>query len=302
MPSKREVPAEKLEALARYNATLGFSDDPKVKTLRAPRTRFSKAPPVPKKKKKKMTPAEFRDSVMEMYRLEHLKKAEDVPAYDVTKATRYPAAPMSTRLGDERLQHILKRYEYVMKPQGISPGELKSWRVNIMYMTTEQLAALVRVNERTIRNWESGTSEIPFSMWWMMHSTLQDPDFFLTRPGFHDFYVDYDRTNGEPMLCSYTWPDIKATPTSLYFNQAALSKVGQLQSQVRQLEEKVDQMTAENTRLRQMLKAGTVATELAAMHAHIGGLLKQMHTADIVAFPETEPAGQVVDFPRQASA
>jgi hypothetical protein len=61
-------------------------------------------------------------------------------------------------------------------------------------------------------------------------------------------------------------------------------------------------MTAENTQLRQMLKAGTVAAELAVMHAHIGGLLKQMHTADIVAFPETEPAGQVVDFPRQASA
>jgi len=290
---------DKAAALARYNAAQGHSDDPKVKPLRAPRR--AKAP-APAKRKKGMTPQELRDSVMTMYRLQHLQKAEDLPPYDVTSSTRYPAAPMSTRLGDERLQHILKRYEWVMKPQGVSPVELKHWREHFMCMTLGQLAALVRVNERTIRNWENGTSEIPFSMWWVMHSTLQDPAYFLTRPGFHDFYVDYDRNSGEPVLTSYTWPEIRATPTNLYFNQAALSQVGQLQAKVGQLESKVDQLTAENTRLRQMLKAGTVASELEAMHAHIGGLLKQMHTADIHSFPEVESSSQVIDFPRQASA
>lgn len=299
MPSKREVPSDTQKALARYYAAEGHSEDPKVKPLRAPRR--AKAP-APAKRKKAMTPQELRDSVLAMYRLQHLQKAENLPPYDVTSSTRYPAAPMSTRLGDERLKHILKRYEWVMKPQGVSPVELKHWRENIMYMNTEQLASLVRVNERTIRNWESGTSEIPFSMWWVMHSTLQDPGYFLTRPGFHDFYIDYDRNTGEPVLTSHTWPEIRATPTNLYFNQAALNQVGQLQAKVGQLEQKVDQLTAENTRLRQMVKAGTVAAELQAMHAHIGGLLKQMHTADIVAFPETEQTAQVVDFPRQASA
>lgn len=303
MPSKREVPADKLAALARYNAANGHFDDPKVTTLKAPRARASKAqPPVPTQRKKKMTPQQLRDSVIEMYKLQHLAKNEDVPAYDVTKTTRYPAAPMSTRIGDERLLSILHRYEWVMKPQGISAGELKSWRENIMYMTTEQLGALLRVTDRTIRNWENGTSEIPFSMWWVMHSTLQDPSYFLTRPGFHDFYIGYDRHTGEAALCSYTWPDICATPTNLYFNQAALGQVSTLQNALDRKSKELAEMTAENTRLRQMLKAGTVASELEAMHAHIGSLLKQMHTADIVAFPETETTAQVVDFPRQASA
>jgi hypothetical protein len=300
MPSKREVPSDTQKALARYYAAEGHSEDPKVKPLRAPRAK-AKAP-AQRRKSTKLTPAEFRDSVMRMYRLQELKKAEDLPAYDVTNPTRYPAAPMSTRLGDERLRNILTRYQWVMKEQGISPEELKFWRENVMCMNTAQVAALVRVNERTVRNWESGTSEIPFSMWWLMHCTLQDPGYFLTRPGFHDFYIDYDRASGEPVLCSYTYPEIRATPTNLYFNQAALNQVGQLQAKVGQLEQKVNQLTAENTRLRQMVKAGTVAAELQAMHAHIGGLLKQMHTADIVAFPETEQTAQVVDFPRQASA
>lgn len=304
MPSKREVPADMLEALARYNAAQGHFDDPKVTSLKAPRSRLSKkAPaPAPRKNRKKMTPVEYRDAVVAQYKLAPLVENKDVPTYDVTRSTRYPAAPMSTRIGDERLASIIDRYKWVMEPHGITAGALKSWRENFMYMTTDQLATLVRVTDRTIGNWENGTSDIPFSMWWVMHSTLQDPAYFLTRPGFHDFYIGYDRNTGEAALCSYTWPDICATPTNLYFNQAALGEVYTLRNQVEQKDAAIADLTAENTRLRQMLKAGTVASELEAMHAHIGNLLKQMHTADIVAFPETETTAQVVDFPRQASA
>ena len=300
MPSKREVPADKLAALARYNAANGESSDPKVTAIKAPRTRRIK-PPAPAWAKK-MTPMQFRDSVIEMYKLQHLKKAEDVPAYDVTRATRYPAAPMSTRIGDERLHSILKRYEWAMESQGITAGALKSWRENIMYMNTEQLASLVRVSDRTVRNWESGATDIPFSMWWVMHSTLQNPDYFLTRPGFHDFYISYDKQTGEPALCSYTWPDIRATPTNLYFNQAALSSVSQLQHKLEQQEKALGEMTAENTRLRQMLKVGAVEAKLAEMHEHIGTLLTQMRTADIVAFPDAVATSEIIEFPRQAHA
>jgi DNA-binding transcriptional regulator YiaG/uncharacterized coiled-coil protein SlyX len=300
MCSKRAIDPEKLEALARYNAANGHTDDPKVTKLKAPRARLSKASPAPRRKK--MTSMEYRDAIVEMYKLQHLEQAVDVPAYDVTRSTRYPAAPMNTRIGDERLASTLKRHAWVMKPQGVSAGELKSWRENFMYMNTEQLAALVRVTDRTIRNWENGTSEIPFSMWWMMHATLQDPEYFLTRPGFHDFYIGYDHDKNEPQLCSYTWPDIRCSPTDLYFNRSALNQVSTLQSKVAQQEKTIGELTAENTRLRQMLKAGTVADELTAMHEHIGNLLKQMHTADIVSFPEPVPTSEVIEFPRQATA
>ena len=303
MPSKREIPADMAAALARYNAANGHSDDPKVTNLKAPRARATAAPaPAKRAYRKKMTNLEYRDSLIEMFRLKHLEKADDIPAYDVTRATRYDEVVMWKRAGDERLDAILKRYEWVMKPQGVTAAEFKNWREYYMLMNHEQLGALVRVNERTVRNWENGTSEIPFAMWWVMHSTLQDPEYFLTRPGFHDFYIGYDHHRGEATLCSHAWPDIKATPTDLYFQRAAVSEVGSLRHQLEQKEKEVADLTAQNTKLRQMLKEGTVAAELAAMHEHIGTLLKKMHTADIVSFPESAPTSEVIEFPRQATA
>lgn len=292
---------DKAAAFARYNAAQGHSDDPKVTELKAPKARAPKAKAAPTRRKK-LTPTEYRDAVIEMYKLQHLKPAEDIPEYDVTRITRYPAAPIGAAIGDMRLQMALKRYGWGMKEQGVTAGDIKLWREHTMGMTTGQLAALVRVNERTVRNWENGTSEVPFSMWWVVHSTLQDPAYFLTRPGFHDYYIDYDRETGEPMLRSYTWPDICYTPNQLYANRAALNEVTQLQDQVKNLTKQVGELTAENTRLRQMAKTGAVASELKAMQAHIADLLSRMHTADVLAFPENETASEVVPFPRQASA
>ena len=152
MGSRLTVDIEKMEALARLEAADG-SSDPKVAKLKAPKKSASKAPYLPRRRK--MTALEYRDSIIEMFRLQHLQKAEEVPAYDVTKATRYPAAPISPAIGQERLQSILKRYAWVMKPQGVTPADFKAWRLHIMGMTPEQLGALVRVNERTIRNWRT---------------------------------------------------------------------------------------------------------------------------------------------------
>ena len=93
-------------------------------------------------------------------------------------------------------------------------------------------------------------------MWWVMHSSLQDPEYFLSRPGFHDFYIKYT-PDGEAALCSRTWPDICYTPSDLYTNRAALSAVSSLQSKVAAQEQTIDELTAESTRLRQMMKNGT---------------------------------------------
>jgi DNA-binding transcriptional regulator YiaG len=293
------VDPEKAAALARLNAADG-TGDPKVAKLKAPRTRAPKAPALPRRRK--MSALEYRDSIIEMFRLQHLRKEESLPPYDVTNITRYPEAPISPDIGNERLRQTLQRYAWVMKPQGVTAGDFQMWREHYMGMTRVQLAALVRVNERTVRLWEQGVSKIPFAMWWVLHSTLQDPAYFLTRPGFHDFYIDYNRNTGEAQLCSSTWPDIKYTPTELYTNRAAMSEVTRLQVKVKEQDQKIDELTAENTRLRQMLKAGTVAAELSAMHAHIGKLLQQMHTADVVAFPDPEPTSEVIPFARQAQA
>lgn len=295
MPS-RYSDDEKLQMLARYNAANGEHPNPKVTKLKAPRASKTKAPV--RAYQKPLTAKQYRDRMVEAHKLAPLKKAEGLSPYDVTNVTRYPAVPLFKDMAEERLQRILSRHAYSMNEHGISPVEFKLWREHVMYMTPEQLGAFVRVNERTIRNWENGTSEIPFSMWWMMSSTLQDPEYFLTRPGFHDFYIDYDRATGEPLLCSASWPDIRVSPTDLWVQRAATGKCFTLETRIQEKQCEVDELRAENTRLRQMLKAGTVASELASMHAHIGNLLERMHTADVVDFPTA--GGEVRQFAQAA--
>jgi hypothetical protein len=278
--AKKTPDLDKLEALARYNEAEGVEfRDQKVKPLKKAATA---APARRPRRAKKLTNELYRDMMVESYRLQHLKKAEDLPPHDVTRATRYDEVVMWNVAGDERLDRILERHKWVMGPQGITGGELKLWREQYMLMNREQLAAFIRVTERTVRNWETGVSEIPFSMWWMVHCTLQDPDYFLTRPGFHDFYVGFDHDTKQPVLCSYSYPDIRYSPTDLYVNRCALNEVITLRAKLEQKEQELADLTLENTRLRQLLKEGAVTDALEAMHAHIGDLLKRMHTADVL--------------------
>lgn len=282
---------DKAAALARYEAANGFGPvDPKVTPMRGrgrPRKDQSAAPTGPKPGKR-LTPEQERDRLMAMYKLEPLRKAENLPPYDVTDATRYAAVPEWKAHKNINVTRIWERYKYAMSEHGITPTAFKMWREHSAYMSPEQVAQLVRVDVKTVRNWESGKSSIPFTMWWVISCTLQDPEFFLDRPGFHDYYIEYDRDRKESVLCSHTWPDIRVSTTDLYMQRTAVSRVMQLDNQLAAKQQEVDRLVAENTRLRHMLKAGTVADELAAMQAHIGQLLAKMHTADVVDFPAAE--------------
>lgn len=293
---------EEREALAAAGRRLGLGKrDKKIANLRdraAKTTTKAGQQDVTQPKRQKRhqeTESESIDRRIEQYKLKHLPKAEQIQTYDVTKPTRYPEAVMWNTSGSVMLDKILKRYAYVMKPQGITPTDFKMWREHFMLMSPEQLGALVRVAGKTVRNWENGASSIPFSMWWVMHVTMQDPEYFLTRPGFHDFYIEY--TDGKAHLCSYTYPDIRWTATDLYFNRCALNEVFCLRNEIEKQLEKLQELEAENTRLRQMLKAGGVTAELQAMQDHIGDLMKRIHTADVMPFeaqPEVIPEASAV--------
>lgn len=231
--------------------------------------------------------------------MKHLQPSDLPAGFDASKPTRYAPVQMVDN-GGLMLERILTRYAYMMKEQGVTAAEFKNWRTLSMMMTPPQLAQLVRVPVKMVMAWESGKATIPFSMWWVMHAMLQDPETFVTRPGFHNFYIDY--YDGEPMICSRTHPDIRYTITDLYVGRVAMRSVESMKSEMDRQAKVNDDLVAENIRLRQMLKAGTVATELATMHAHIGTLLKKMHTADVLAFPDVEATSDIIPFPRQATA
>jgi DNA-binding transcriptional regulator YiaG len=285
--------SEERESLAVAGKRLGLGErDSKIADLRDRATRAAtKAgqqnvkPPKRQKRHHEME-VETLDRKIEQCKLKHLPKAEQIQTYDVTKPTRYPEVVLCDTSGGVMLDKVLKRYAYVMKPHGITPADFKMWREHFMLMTPEQLGALVRVAGKTVRNWENGVSAIPFSMWWVMHVTMQDPEYFLTRPGFHDFYIEY--TDGKAHLCSHSYPDIRWTATDLYFNRCALNEVFFLRNEIEKHLEKLQELEAENTRLRQMLKADGVTAELQAMQDHIGDLMKRIHTADVMPF-EAKP-------------
>jgi hypothetical protein len=298
------TPEERAE-LAAAGKRLGLGKrDKKIVDLRnrATRTIPEKEQQGTRSKRQWRAEEEESDSVdrrIEQYKLKPLPKAEQIQAYDVTNPTRYPEVVMWNTAGSLMLNKILKRYAHVMKPQGITASDFKMWREHFMLMSPEQLAALVRVSPRTIRNWEGGACDIPFSMWWVMHVTLQDPEYFLTRPGFHDFYIEY--LEGEAYLYSHTYPDIRWTPTDLYVNRCALDEVLNLRGQVKQQGEKIDELIAENTRLRQLLKIEGVTGELQAMHDHIGALMKRIQTADVKHFQVAPQAVQSTDLVDKAA-
>lgn len=279
---------EEREALAAAGRRLGLGKrDGKITDLRERTARAgikAESQKVKTKKRQKRlqkTESECLDRRITQYKLQHLRKADSIEAYDVTNPTRYPAVEIRD-MGCAMLEKVLKRYAYAMRPHGITPGNFRMWREHFMLMNPEQLGALVRVSARTIRNWESGETPIPFSMWWVMHVTMQDPEYFLTRPGFHDFYIEY--VDGVAHLCSHSYPDIRWTATDLYFNRCALNEVLSLREEIRRHEERFQGLTAENTRLRQMLKTEGVTAELQAMQDHIGELLKRIQTADVMPF------------------
>jgi DNA-binding transcriptional regulator YiaG len=288
---------EERDALAAAGNRLGLGKrDKKIADLRNRATRTipekgqQGTTPPKRQRRHKETESESVDRRIEQYKLKPLPKAEQIPTYDVTKPTRYPEVVMWNTAGSLMLDKILKRHAHVMKPQGITPADFKMWREQFMLMNPEQLGALVRVTGRTIRDWENGVSKIPFAMWWVMHVTMQDPEYFLTRPGFHDFYIEY--VDGTAHLCSHTYPDIRWTATDLYFNRCALNEVLCLREEIKRHTENFQELTAENTRLRQMLKADGVTSELQAMHDHIGALMKRIHTADVMPLeprPEAAP-------------
>lgn len=233
-----------------------------------------------------------------MYWVMQQLKPSDLPAgYDLAKPTRY-YKPVIQDGGSVALRNVLKRYAYVMKEHGITAGEFYTWRKSFMMMSAEQVGQLLRVPPKTIEAWESGKAPIPFSVWWVMHTMMQDPEVFVNRPGFHDFHIEY--RNGEAMLCSAKYPEVRFTPSDLHLARSAMQSVERLNRDLNAKDKQIEELQAENTRLRQMLKAGTVTAELKAMHDHIGELMRRMHTADVVEFPEQETA-EVIKLPQAAA-
>jgi DNA-binding transcriptional regulator YiaG len=261
----------------------------KAKSIGAPKDQI---------KKHRETKEEYLARMLATYKVKPLIVADVKADYDVANPTRYQEVAM-WNAGSIAQQNMLNRYKFSMKPQGIAPEDMQHWREHYLLMNRAQLASIIRVSERTLRNWETGASQIPFSMWWMMHTTMQDPEYFLSRPGFHDFYIEYE--NGESLLCSHKHPEIRYSPTDLYFNRAVFGELITQKNKLIQANAAYAELQAENTRLREMYKTNAVTKELESMHDHISQLMKRLNTADVMPFQFSKSAVVVANISQKTA-
>lgn len=230
--------------------------------------------------------------------MQHLKPTDLPTGHDPKQPTRY-YKPAILDHGQRQLENLLQRYSHVMKAQGVTAGDFQRWRRDFMLMTPAQMGQFLRVPVKTIQAWEDGLQAIPFSVWWVMHTLMQDPDVFLSRPGFHDLCIEYQ--DGEALLCSKRYPAMRFSYTDLYLAKSAIQNAVDMNRELSKRDREIEELQAENIRLRKMMKAGTVSAELKAMHDHIGNLMKQIHTADVVDLRDQGEPGEVIPL-KQASA
>lgn len=199
--------------------------------------------------------------------------------FPISKTTGLPI-----RKSAEHVLHGLpKWYEWAMEWHSVTPAAFSSWRKNFLQISVDECAALLRVNARTIRNWERGANAIPFTVWYVMHCFLSRPDVWLSRDGFRDLYVDY--RNGRAYLSSDEYPDIRFTHEELVLYAANMAVARGTEDTNRKLQARIQELEAANTELRRMFKSNQVTKELQSMHERIAGLLESIETADVYAFP-----------------
>jgi DNA-binding transcriptional regulator YiaG len=147
-------------------------------------------------------------------------------------------------------------------------------------MTKQQCAAYLRVGLRTIQLWESGSHEIPFSVFELLRVVFESAQFKLSNPEWDGWFVAKDgRLVSPDVSCSFSTGELNY----LSFNQ---SEAAILQNEVIRLQSELDASIGENTRLRQMFFSGGMVDELAAMQEKVNNLMALIATAKVIPFPK----------------
>jgi hypothetical protein len=175
-------------------------------------------------------------------------------------------------------------YERATQIETLTPADFVQWRKNYVQLTVDECARLFRVSVAAVKRWERGTTQIPFAVWYVMHSYLQAPDVWVSRCGFSDLYVEYD--DGEAFLCSAEWPDIRYSHGQLVCLSQAVNRMHSMDCDIQKLSARVRELENENTGLRQMFKENAITQELQGMHERLSSLLAQVNTADLYSLAE----------------
>jgi DNA-binding transcriptional regulator YiaG len=161
----------------------------------------------------------------------------------------------------------------------VAPENFKMMR-SMMGLNSEQCAAYLRVNTRTIWAWDSGESPVPFMAFELLRLVFESVKFKLSHPEWNGWFIG---NHGE--LIS---PDIGGkgfTPAQLVWSALTKSEAALLRNENVQLKNELSEARAENTQLRQMFVSHGVVNELATMQDTINDLMARIATAKVIPFP-----------------
>lgn len=157
--------------------------------------------------------------------------------------------------------------------------------VTALGMTAEECAAYLRVTLATVRAWESGNEAIPFAAFWLLRVTYQHAIFKARFPQWDGWHIQETGPDAGKLIdanrcAAFTPQEIASIPYA--WHDASFHKL-----QADRLQAKLDEVIAENTRLRQLFNSQGVTKELRRMQERLGVVLAGVGTADVV--PYTKP-------------
>ena len=161
------------------------------------------------------------------------------------------------------------------------PGseDFKAMRRCVLGLTQAQCADLLGVYRNTVQSWEAGRKRVPFMAYHLLRLVHEHRSFRFAHTEWDGWCVSREGT-----LCS---PDhlYEFTPQQLVGLWIRLQIVGDLEKQVKQLDEALQAAQLENTELRSLFVNQGVVDEIANMRERINDLMGRLNTAKVIPFP-----------------
>lgn len=207
-----------------------------------------------------------------------------------SKKTRWAYYMQAIEPKDEAINKAFPGYhpQWLVMSQAIAiAGENFHWIRRNLGLTVEQCGAYLRVDPSTVRRWEADSVPVPFSAFELLRLVTLSPYSKLSHHRWDGWFINQH----DGALVS---PDnnIEVTPEDINSRWLMQSKMARIEAENRSMEKEIDELRAENTRIREMFLSQGVTAELASMHNRIGDLLTRINTAEILPFSKPEPNQQ----------
>lgn len=140
----------------------------------------------------------------------------------------------------------------------------------------------MRVNASTVRRWEAGSIEVPFTAFELLRLVYESANFRLSHTDWDGWFIGNDGRLVSPDIGG-----LAVGPADINLIAQKYAVAVHLQNENKRLSDALAEAQAENTRLREQFVNQGVVDEIDAMRNHLTDLLSRLNTAKVYPFPAT---------------